>query len=166
MSTLCITQCVPCHRRHILRLWLQPGLLLVSLFPGKVLFAAILEMNDFFDKGRSYSVMRDFEMGAKEIKDHIGGDHTEVSSPTRVIRSWPKDLHLSPFNSRKGSYSLIAKAPLGPNMEGFQGIDITVSPASSQGRQKVVSRLCSEYDALDPKLLNLAQKARFIFDWF
>ncbi|KAF4454327.1 cyclopropane-fatty-acyl-phospholipid synthase [Fusarium austroafricanum] len=75
-----------------------------------------------------------------------------------------KDFHVSHFNSRKGSYSILASDPFGP--EGFRGLNITINLSSSKGHTKLVAKFFSESEALDPYKLSIVKKAGFIYSWF
>ncbi|KAL2687251.1 hypothetical protein Neosp_004804 [[Neocosmospora] mangrovei] len=131
----------------------------------KVLSAIVLEVNNTFGERRPYLVIRDFE-AERHIQDRSADDENQEPQRSRVKGSWKKDFHVSPFNSRKGSYSLLASDPLGPEMEGFRGIDITINLSSSKGHPKLVARLFSEGDALEPDSMGLFQKAKFLLRWF
>lgn len=129
--------------------------------PEKILSAVILEVNNTFDERRPYLVLRDFSAEAEVL----GGPTRKSLPSSRVTGSWPKDFHVSPFNSRKGSYSLLARDPLGPGMEGFQGIDVTINLRSSKGNAKLVARLFSEGTAVQVGSLGILSKARFLLSW-
>ncbi|KAJ4265598.1 hypothetical protein NW762_004892 [Fusarium torreyae] len=123
-------------------------------------------MNNIFGERRPYLVARDFKAEAKHLQDQSQNDEVRELHRARVNATWRKDFHVSPFNSRKGSYSLLASDPLGPEMQGFQGLDVTINLFSSKGHPKLTARLFSEGEALDPYELSIAQKARFILNWF
>ncbi|KJZ79555.1 hypothetical protein HIM_01024 [Hirsutella minnesotensis 3608] len=129
----------------------------------KVLSAIVLEVNNTFGERRPYLVLRDFAGEARLVS---AADSASSAAPSRVKGAWPKDFHVSPFNSRKGSYSVLANDPLGPNMEGFRGVDITINLKSSKGHPKLVARLFSEGQALDSSVMSAAQKTRFLLSWF
>ncbi|RSL87048.1 hypothetical protein CEP52_015648 [Fusarium oligoseptatum] len=131
----------------------------------KVLSAIVLEVNNTFGERRPYLVTRDFE-AERHIQNGSTDDERQEPLRSRVKGSWNKDFHVSPFNSRKGSYSLLASDPLGPDMEGFRGIDITINLSSSKGHPKLVARLFSEGDALEPSSMGIFQKTRFLLGWF
>ena len=122
----------------------------------------VLEVNNTFDERRPYFVERDFEEESKHLADK------KLAEPPRakVKRSFAKDFHVSPFSSRKGGYSLLARDPLGPEMEGFRGIDVTINLASSKGHPKLVARLFSESEAVDPANMSLWKKTSFLSAWF
>lgn len=56
--------------------------------------------------------------------------------------------------------------PLGPEMDGFLGIDVTIILNSSKGQPKLVARLFSDGPAVDPALLGLMAKCIFLTRWF
>lgn len=130
----------------------------------KVLAAIVLEVNNTFGERRPYLVLRDFGQEAKHISDSTSASSN--TAPARVKGSWPKDFHVSPFNSRKGSYSLLASDPLGANMEGFRGVDVTINLSSSKGHPKLVARLFSDGEAADPSTMGGIQKLMFLTRWF
>lgn len=122
----------------------------------------MLEVNNTFGEKRPYLVLRDFSSDA----NHITGPQFESTAPCRVKGSWSKDFHVSPFNSRKGAYSLLASDPFGPGMEGFRGIDVTINLSSSKGHAKLVARLFSQGEAIDPASMGRVAKAKFLSRWF
>lgn len=77
-----------------------------------------------------------------------------------------KDFHVSPFNSRKGYYSVLTSDPLGPELNGFRGIDVTITLNSSKGQPKLVARLFSDGPAVDPASLGSLSKAAVLARWF
>ncbi|UNI20588.1 hypothetical protein JDV02_006660 [Purpureocillium takamizusanense] len=127
----------------------------------KILTAIVLEVNNTFGERRPYFLLRDFAGEAKHLSDREG-----VSRAARIRGTVAKDFHVSPFNSRKGIYSVLAGDPLGPGMQGFRGIDVTINLASSKGHPKLVARLFSEGDAIDPSAMDFLQKTRFLMSWF
>ncbi|PHH88135.1 hypothetical protein CDD83_7939 [Cordyceps sp. RAO-2017] len=133
--------------------------------PDRVLSAVVLEVNNTFGERRPYLVLRDF---AEEAR-HIMADASPGpvgTAPSRVKGAWPKDFHVSPFNSRKGAYSLLANDPLGADMESFRGLNVTISLTSSKGHSKIIARLFSEGETADPSTMGPAQKLRFLLGWF
>ncbi|RDA87724.1 hypothetical protein CP532_1788 [Ophiocordyceps camponoti-leonardi (nom. inval.)] len=117
----------------------------------KVLAAMVLEVNNTFGERRPYLVLRDFE--AEE-------------SISRIEASWPKDFHVSPFNSRKGTYSVLANDPLGAGMEGFRGLDVTIRLRSNKGHAKIVARLFSDGECVDPSRMSAMRRFAFVGSWF
>lgn len=68
----------------------------------KVPSAMVLEVNNTHDERRPYLVLRDFAQEAKQVSDVTPAPG---AAPSRMRGSWPKDFCVSPFSSRKGSYS-------------------------------------------------------------
>ncbi|KAH7148666.1 hypothetical protein EDB81DRAFT_470735 [Dactylonectria macrodidyma] len=132
--------------------------------PERVLSAIVLEVNNTFGERRPYLVERDFAAEGKHIRDSTTLSQEEIRP--RIKTSWKKDFHVSPFNSRQGSYSLLASDPLGADMEGFLGIDVTINLVSSKGHPKLVARLFSEGEALKPSTMGVVQKTKFLASWF
>lgn len=127
----------------------------------KILTAIVLEVNNTFGERRPYFLLRDFAGEAKYLSGR-----NEAPTVARIRGSVAKDFHVSPFNSRKGMYSVLTSDPLGPGMQGFRGIDVTINLASSKGHPKLVARLFSEGDAIDPSAMGILQKTRFLISWF
>jgi hypothetical protein len=81
--------------------------------------------------------------------------------------TWEKDFHVSPFNSRKGSYSLKAVDPLAALQEtGSLRIDNTIVLRSSKDQTKLVARVCSEGSPIEPDQISIFHLARFIASWW
>lgn len=126
--------------------------------------AVILEINNICDERHPYLVTRDIAAKPKRLADSTG---REAEMPRAKFKnSWSKDFHVSPFNSRKGSYSLLAADPFGPNLEGFRCLDITISLSSPKGHSKLIAQVLSDGDAVDPSTMVLFQKLRFLLSWF
>ncbi|KAH8787814.1 hypothetical protein F5883DRAFT_222 [Diaporthe sp. PMI_573] len=123
----------------------------------KTLSAIVLEVNNTFDERRPYLLIPD----VKADPSHgIHGQRRQIKG-SRV-----KDFHVSPFNSRKGHYSVTANDPLGPEMNGFRGIDVTITLKSSHGHPKLVARLCSDGPAVNPIGLGPVSRLFFLAKWF
>lgn len=120
----------------------------------------ILEVNNTFDERRMY-----FLTPKADSENHITNDGT-TSSRTVLKQAWPKDFHVSPFNSRKGSYSLSASDPLYPYMQGTGPISNTINLVSSKGHGKLVARLFPEGSAIDPSTMTLFEKTKFLVSWW
>ncbi|OTA70672.1 hypothetical protein K449DRAFT_321436 [Hypoxylon sp. EC38] len=136
----------------------------------KTLAAIILEVNNTFDERRMYFLTTDDTTQSIEApKDHSLERVTQAhqSNDSKPLRgTWPKDFHVSPFNSRKGAYSLVAHDPLSPNMEGQGPISNTINLISSKGHAKLVARIFSDGDAIDPMEMTFLQKYRFLVSWW
>ena len=119
--------------------------------------AMILEVNNTFDERRMY-----FLKGPSEIGEaRLGSPDAKVFS---VNYSWPKDFHVSPFNSRRGSYSLTADDPF-LNEKAVQ-VNNVITLSSSKDHPKIVARLFSSAPAIDPQEMSFWQKVRFLGSWW
>lgn len=128
----------------------------------RILSAMILEVNNTFDERRPYLILRDFSAEAERLTGLASG----AAPAPRIKGAWPKDFHVSPFNSRKGTYYLLANDPLDPDMGGFRGLDITINLSSSKGHAKLVARLFSEGEAIAPDSMSAIERIRFLSRWF
>lgn len=125
----------------------------------------MLEVNNTFGERRPYLVLRDTAEDATRISASETVVHSNPSD-TQIKASWKKDFHVSPFNSRNGSYSLLARDPFENNMRSFCGIDNTINLISSKGQSKLFAQLRSEGEAVIASQMNPLVKMRFILTWF
>ncbi|KAI2779651.1 hypothetical protein F4815DRAFT_178427 [Daldinia loculata] len=136
----------------------------------KHLAAVILEVNNTFDEKRMYFLAADNTIesigppGDNSLEEVASTRKSNGSEPLK--RTWPKDFHVSPFNSRKGAYSLVAHDPLSPNMDGQGPINNTINLMSSKNYAKLVARIFSEGDAIDPTRMTSLQKLKFLASWW
>ncbi|KAG6041711.1 hypothetical protein E4U41_002794 [Claviceps citrina] len=128
----------------------------------RILSAVVLEVNNTFDERRPYLVLRDFSTEAERLTGLAPGP----APAPRIKGSWAKDFHVSPFNSRKGTYSLLANDPLDLSTGEFQGLDVTINLRSSKGHAKLVARLFSDGEAIDPEFMSAHEKILFLSRWF
>ena len=129
----------------------------------------MLEVNNTFGERRPYLVLRDFDAEERNLPPNIDrhGHDVEQGSPrARVKNTWKKDFHVSPFNSRNGAYSLQASDPLSANFDEFRDVDITINLTSSKSQPKLVARLFSEGNAIDPSSMTTLDKVSFLLKWF
>lgn len=135
----------------------------------------ILEVNNTFGERRPYFLKQDDD-AAGQIEELLDGSANEESpSPssqnnttlrTKIKKSWPKDFHVSPFNSRKGSYSMTAHDPLSPRMQGTGPVVMNINLVSSKGHGKMVARLFPEAATIDPSTMSSFSKAKFLAAWW
>lgn len=90
----------------------------------------------------------------------------EIQPSTKFASKWAKDFHVSPFNSRKGFYALSAHDPFYPFLSGKGSINNLVKLLSSKDHVKIVTRIFSTADSIDPSLLNLLGRLKFIASWW
>lgn len=143
----------------------------------------ILEVNNTFDERRIYFLKNTSDMGI--IKDAVSpndksedGDCDNVEKPAsaevyganqnsaKFINKWAKDFHVSPFNSRKGSYTLNAYDPFFPQLSGGGSVNNTITLSSSKDHVKLVARIFSTQDSIDPSSLGSWEKLRFVATWW
>ena len=140
----------------------------------------ILEVNNTFDERRMYFLKniepRDSIQGATDTLDPKESTPEDVEKqrsspqnkgPGKFAASWQKDFHVSPFNSRKGGYSLSATIPITDHLvnNNFK-INNTITLSSSKGHPKLIARVFSTSDSIEPHSLSKLQVARFISSWW
>lgn len=153
------------------------------LYNGKQeLKAMILEVNNTFDERRMY-FLKDTEpdsgssgdenqsLTAGEVDQHGSQDQRQSYRKVlgRFANSWPKDFHVSPFNSRKGAYSLSANDPFFPYFNSRAGaalVNNTITLSSSKQHPKLIARVFSSSDSIDPYKLNRWGITKFIAAWW
>ncbi|KAM3425601.1 hypothetical protein BST61_g7548 [Cercospora zeina] len=120
----------------------------------------VIEVNNTFDERRLYLLKSDGSTKTEE--------DDSVERTTKVFTdSWDKDFHVSPFNSRKGSYSLRAIDPLAAYEEtGHIKIDNTIVLRSSKKHAKLVARVFSEGNPHDPEKITSWQLTKFMAAWW
>lgn len=129
----------------------------------------IVEVNNTFDERRMYFLRPAEAPGTGQVEGPQptrAANGCQSNKPRLFKQEWPKDFHVSPFNSRKGSYSLRASDPLKDVQENRDPIDTTITLKSSGGHGKIVARLVSEGRAVDPSSLSFVQKAGFLLSWW
>jgi len=130
----------------------------------------ILEVNNTFGERRIYllngaSPSSPSRTPGSTVEGNVGQD-VSVGSKSRFMDAWMKDFHVSPFNSRKGSYTLKAQNPF--PYAGYDNpmIDNTITLKSSKDYAKVVARLNSVGKSLDPDEFGLLGTSWFILTWW
>ena len=143
----------------------------------------ILEVNNTFDERRMYFLKNDGpKMPMSEGKKPLNADDTNLRSSedvypkdpaTRRFRAqWPKDFHVSPFNSRKGAYSLSATDPFALRHDDSDHenssvpINNIITLSSSKDHPKLIARVFSTSDSIDPCNLNATQVYKFVLSWW
>ena len=120
------------------------------------LMAMILEVNNTFDERRMYLLKRP--------------DGVEVNGllilSGNFAGKWPKDFHVSPFNSRKGSYSLDSLDPFSKEGESAGKIYNTIILRSSKNVAKITAKVFSTKPALDPLNMTFQAKLAFLLAWW
>lgn len=94
--------------------------------------AMIAEVNNTFDERPMYLLSTDIEQDTRLEETHIAvNSMNKVSAPKGepFQYNWPKDLHVSPFSSRKCMYSLVAHN---------SAIPITAQPVEPKSREESI----------------------------
>lgn len=127
---------------------------------NRVLTMMILEVNNTFDERRMY-LLRDTQ---GQNSDDAPVTPEKRAKSGRFKNAWLKDFHVSPFNSRKGSYTLSALDPfVGVGNPG--SIDNTIILKSSEDHPKLVARIFSYGPSVDPMKISSWTKTRFLVQW-
>ena len=131
--------------------------------------AMIAEVNNTFDERHMYF------LPATELQNRDMDAATraqDCDGARRFCHKWPKVFHVSPFSSRKGAYSLVSSNPhrastgLALSTQCLQQpIHITATQLSSKGRAKLVARLRSEGDPIDPAHVSVPRFLHFFTSW-
>jgi DUF1365 family protein len=124
----------------------------------------ILEVNNTFGERRLYVLHGCDPIESPKTSSSETAVLENPSSPKkRFVDNWPKDFHVSPFNSRKGGYSLKA---LNPFSSQSAKVDNTITLTSSKEHVKIVARVYSTEPPLDPAKMGYLVTLRFIGGWF
>lgn len=135
----------------------------------------ILEVNNTSDERRIYFLKApDLDFTAtnphgtpKLTESDVAIDpDKEIQPATKFVSKWAKDFHVSPFNSRKGSYTLSAHDPFYPSLSGKGSINNLVELHSSKDHVKIVARIFSTTESIDPSLFSLLGRLKFIASWW
>lgn len=138
----------------------------------------ILEVNNTFDERRMYFLKglhqeepsekvddRELPLDKEDLDKVVGVDQANNESYDEKARkftdSWSKDFHVSPFNSRKGSYGLSAYDPLSQGK-----INNTITMSSSKGHPKLVAKVFSTGGSVDPLDLGTLDTVNFVAAWW
>ena len=122
--------------------------------------AMILEVNNTFDERRMYFLDQKSRIAVK-VPSGSGEE-----PPARFADTWSKDFHVSPFNSRKGSYSLNALDPFMPTSTSNPLISNVITLTSSKGHPKLVAIIKSTTSSTDPSTFSSYDILRFIASWW
>ena len=120
----------------------------------------ILEVNNTFDERRMYLLRYDAK------KHDPDTDNPSKTSFKVFTNCWPKDFHVSPFNSRKGAYSLKAEDIVISAKDGSTRVSNVITLESSKEHAKLVASVRSTAPGIDARYLSNRQKARFLLSWW
>lgn len=123
----------------------------------------ILEVNNTFGERRMY-LLNGSSSSSVQSEDRV---ETNTTTSRTFRDTWTKDFHVSPFNSRKGSYAMTAHDPFSPRLRNHIGtIDNNVTLKSSKAHAKLVARVFSTEPGVDPATLTSWARLRFIAAWW
>jgi DUF1365 family protein len=132
--------------------------------------AMILEVNNTFDERRMYLLKSEPRDDAVKIEqnlvDKLDLEDDQAQRCNKTFTSeWKKDFHVSPFNSREGSYKLTARdlAPFEENSS--YHIANTITLLSSEGHKKLVASVFTVGAAIDPGGMSTYRKLTLAFRW-
>ena len=127
----------------------------------------VLEVNNTFDERRMYLLQPKSSDAQAQTNGSVNSGEDEEPERLVFTETWAKDFHVSPFNDRKGHYSLEAKDPLQPECEktppAFRNI-ITLS--TPDGDAKIVAKVFSVGTPLEPGNMTLLQRLKFVASWW
>ena len=124
----------------------------------------IAEVDNTFGERRCYMLYE----GQTQPEDgpHWSPAVEKISLGRRVQYSWKKDFHVSPFNSRKGGYSLRANDPLDGQSDLPGAVDITATVKDSKGAARLVARLHSVAPPIDSAKLTVWRQCLIVLSWW
>lgn len=140
----------------------------------------VLEVNNTFDERRLYflkntdlqpsetakgGTVNDCETPLQQLSPKMS-HQKNIEATVRFKKTWPKDFHVSPFNSRKGAYALTAYDLFSPQLHGEGTIDNTITLNSSKSHAKIIARIFSTEAPIDPSSLTWWQRLRFVTSWW
>jgi DUF1365 family protein len=123
----------------------------------------ILEVNNTFDERRLYLLNA---TACQKSDDDAPSYKYDWSRSNRFKTAWAKDFHVSPFNSRKGHYTLTATDAFKDAANSENVIDNTIVLKSSKDQVKLVARIFSEGPSVDPAVATTFETARFLSRYF
>jgi DUF1365 family protein len=129
---------------------------------SKHLTMMVLEVNNTFGERRLYLLKAE----EKATNESLPDGFEAPAKATKFTNAWVKDFHVSPFNSRKGTYSLTAADPVAALKSGSKVLDNTVVLNSSKAHAKLVARVYSDGDHMDPTTMSTSQVIRLLASWF
>ena len=130
----------------------------------------ILEVNNTFGERRIYLLNGTSPSSPPQTPgsthEEDAGSELFVGTKSRFTDLWMKDFHVSPFNSRKGSYALKAQNPFPYAGYDTPMIDNTITLKSSKDHAKIVARLNCVGNPLNPEDLGFFGALWFISRWW
>ncbi|KAL5121578.1 hypothetical protein ACEQ8H_000650 [Pleosporales sp. CAS-2024a] len=128
----------------------------------------VLEVNNTFGERRIYLLdgSNVLPSAPQSTDSETSGLDSPLGVKSRFGDMWMKDFHVSPFNSRKGSYVLRAQNPFPYASYDTPVIDNTITLISTKDHAKLVARLYSDGPALDQSQMSNFDMTRFVLTWW
>ncbi|EED21453.1 conserved hypothetical protein [Talaromyces stipitatus ATCC 10500] len=120
----------------------------------------IIEANNSFDERKVWVV--------PAAQEHGMCNNTATKTHRRKFHQyWPKEFHVSPFNSIHGSYSISTLDSFSPGkpLNSANAIDLTITLLESQRRPKLVARVWSVSKPLIPSRVWVLYGYLFLASW-
>jgi hypothetical protein len=127
----------------------------------------ILEVNNPFGERRTYLLDgSNMRSPPQTPESEASGPELPLGSKSRFIEIWMKDFHISPFNSREGSYALKALNPFPYASYEEPTIDNTITLMSSKSYAKLVARCNSVGKAIVLDKIGVIGTTQLVFHWW
>ncbi|PCH00302.1 Protein of unknown function DUF1365 [Penicillium occitanis (nom. inval.)] len=120
----------------------------------------IIEANNNFAERKVWIV-------PAEEDNNTSSNTTTKKQRKKFHQAWPKEFHVSPFNSRCGFYSISTLDSFPPenSLDEAGTIDITITLLTSQWRPKLVARVWSTSKPLVPSKVSAVYGFAFLASW-
>jgi DUF1365 family protein len=120
----------------------------------------IIEANNNFAERKVWIV-------PAEEDNNTSSNTTTKKQRKKFHQAWPKEFHVSPFNSRRGFYSISTLDSFPPenSLDEAGTIDITITLLTSQWRPKLVARVWSTSKPLVPSKVSAVYGFAFLASW-
>nr|OQO23281.1 hypothetical protein B0A51_08897 [Rachicladosporium sp. CCFEE 5018] len=124
----------------------------------------ILEVNNTFDERRLYLLRAG---DADDQNAEVVKSGPRAGKVMTFTNTWEKDFHVSPFNSRKGTYSLRAIDPLHALQTTSEpAFDNTIVLRSSKAETKLIARIFLDSPSKMASDIATTELLRFIARWW
>jgi DUF1365 family protein len=125
----------------------------------------ILEVNNTFDERRLYLLRPSSADKDKDLSPPA--DEPTTNNALYFRETWQKDFHVSPFNSRKGTYSLRAIDPLAAfEQSGHVKVDNTIVLRSDKNHPKLIARVFSTTPPTPALTIPNLALLKFLLSWW
>jgi hypothetical protein len=127
----------------------------------------ILEVNNTFDERRMYFLNQDNDINTASSLEIDApkrlGNQTRLRKFTSI---WAKDFHVSPFNSRKGMYSLVAYDPLDSSTGNHGFVNNVITLNSPADNARLIAKIISIEPAITVDSIAFWSLMRILSSWW